>query len=139
MIGTRRSVLPRALRREVPRAHDVGREPGLGVGLEEVELAGERIADLTRELAPVVGRERAGQVEDLAVGGGRHVPAEVDAVEAEPARDREVLGGEIDEERTALVRRSRRARSASCEQRVADDDARDLPGAEDARAPRERR
>ena len=60
------------------------------------------------------------------------MPAEVDAVVAEPARDREVLGGEIDEERTALVG-ARTVPFGELEQRVADDDARDLPRAEDPR------
>ena len=49
--------LPPALRLEVRRVHLVRRELRLRVGLEEVELVGERIVDLRRELPPVVLRE----------------------------------------------------------------------------------
>ena len=52
--------------------------------------------------------------------------AEVDAVEAEPARDRDVLGGQVDEERAALVR-ARAVALGEREQLVGDDDTRDLP------------
>ena len=72
------------LRLEVRRIDLVRREPGFGVPLEEVELVGERILDLARELPPVIGRERARAVEDLAEGRRRHVPAEVHAREAQP-------------------------------------------------------
>ena len=93
--------------------------------------------DLPRERPPVVLREAAGQVEDLAEGGRRHVASEVDAVEAEPARDRDVLGGQVDEERTALVR-ARSVALGEREQLVGDDDSRDLSLVEGAcRRPRE--
>ena len=63
--------------------------------------------------------------------------AEVDAVEAEPARDRDVLGGQVDEERTALVR-ARAVALGEREQLVGDDDSRDLSLVEGARRrPRE--
>ena len=52
--------------------------------------------------------------------------AEVDAVEAETARDRDVLCGEVDEERAALVR-ARAVALGEREQLVGDDDAGDLP------------
>ena len=117
--------LPLALRVEVRRVHLVRRELRLRVGLEEVELVRERIVDLRRELPPVVAAERAGPVEDLAEGGRRHVAAEIDAVEAEAARDRDVLGRQLDEEGSALVR-ARAVALGEREQLVGDDDSGDL-------------
>ncbi len=58
--------------------------------------------------------------------------AEVHAVEAEAARDRDVLGSLIDEERSTLVR-ARAVALGECEQLVGDDDSRDLSLVEGAR------
>ena len=58
--------------------------------------------------------------------------AEVHAVEAEAARDRDVLGRLVDEEGPALVR-ARTVALGECEQLVGDDDSRDLPLVEGAR------
>ena len=120
--------LPAALGLEVLRVHDVRRQLRLRVGLEEVELVRERELDLLRERPPVVFREAAGQVENLAEGRRRHVASEVDPVEAEAARDGDVLGGQVEEEGTALVR-ARSVALHECEELVRDDDARDpAPG-----------
>jgi hypothetical protein len=77
---------PLPLRLEVGRAHDVGREPGLRITLEEVELPWTRELDLVCELAPVLRAEGVGAVDDLAERLRRHVAAEVDAVVAEATR-----------------------------------------------------
>ena len=94
--------------------------------------------DLPRECPPIVLREAAGEVEDLAEGRGRHVASEVDAVEAETARDRNVLGGQVEEERSPLVRACTVA-FREREQLVRDDDPRDLPRVEGTRGGGERR
>ena len=60
------------------------------------------------------------------------MPAEVDAVEAEPTRDGDVLGGKVDEERPAAVG-ARAVALGELEQLVANHDARDLPAVEHAR------
>ena len=124
-----------SLRVEVRGVHLARRELRLRVGLEEVELVRDRIVDLRRELLPVVAAERGGLVEDLAEGGRRHVAAEVDAVEAKTARDRDVLGRLVDEERTALVR-ARAVALGECEQLVGDDDSGDLSLVKGARCRR---
>src|SRR5206468_10066194 len=93
-----------AFRLDVGGVHFVGREVRLGVPLEEIELVCKGVLDLPRELPPVIRCERAGTIEDLAERRGRHVAAEVDARETEPARDGNVLGGQLDEEAAALVR-----------------------------------
>ena len=118
---------PSALRLEVGGVHALGREAGVRLFLEEVELAGQRVPELAHERAPVV-REGRREVENLAERLGRHVPAEVDAVVAEPAHDRDVLRGQLDEERQALVG-ARALPLRELEQRVAHDDARDLAAA----------
>ena len=95
--------LPLRLRVEVRSVDHVGRQLRVRVALEEVELVRERILDLRRERAPVVRRERLGALEDLAEPRRRHVPAEIDAGEAEPARDRHMLCRQLGEELAALV------------------------------------
>ena len=108
-------------------------EPGPRVGLEEVELVGVGEPDLAGELAPVVGRVarrpgRGSRRRSSAV----QVAAEVDAAEAEAAGDRDLPGGEVDEERAPLVR-ARAVALGQREQLVGDDHARDPPGVEHAR------
>src|SRR4029079_3125371 len=82
---------PPPLRLEVGAVHGVGGEACVGVGLEEVDLAVDRVAQLRYERSPVVRRKAAGEVDDLAEGGGRRVAAEVDPAEAEAAGPREGL------------------------------------------------
>ena len=127
--------LPLALGLEVLRIHLTGRELRVRVGLEEVELVRDRVVDLRREGPPVVAGERRRLVEDLAEGGGGHVAAEVHAVEAEAARDRDVLGSQIDEERSTLVRACTLPLGER-EQLVGDDDSRDLSLVKGARCRR---
>jgi hypothetical protein len=103
---------PTSLRLEVGRVHDVGRETRLRIALEEVELPRTCELDLVRERAPVVRPERLGAVDDLAERLGRHVAAEVDAVEAEAANHGKVLRREIDEEALTLSASRRGARPA---------------------------
>ncbi len=97
-----------------------------------MELVRERELDLARERAPVVRRERSRALDDLAELLRRHVTAEVDAVEAEPARDGDVLRRHLDEERAALVG-ARRVPLDQREQLVGHDDAGDLARVERAR------
>ena len=106
---------PAALRLEIRLVDAVRGEPRVRVGLEEVELVLERELDLARELAPVA-REGLRALENLAEAGRGHVAAEVDAVEAQAARDGDMLGRELDEEGPAVVgdllRGAPRARAA---------------------------
>src|SRR5439155_12459971 len=82
--------LPPSLRLEISGVHLVGREPGVRVRLEEVELVVEGELDFPRKPAPVPRAERSRPVEDLAERCRRHVTAEIDAVEAEAACNRDV-------------------------------------------------
>ena len=84
-----------------------------------------------RERAPVVRPERLGTVDDLTERLGRHVAAEVDAVEAEAANHSKVLRREIDEEGAPLVG-ARAVSFGQGEQLVGDDDAGDDPAVEGA-------
>jgi hypothetical protein len=96
-----------SLRLQVRTVHDVGRETGLAITLEEVELARTRELDLACELAPVLRAEDVGAIDDLAEHLRRHVAAEVHALVAEPTHDGEVRRREIHEEGAALVRAGR--------------------------------
>ena len=99
-----------------------------------MELVRERELELAREGTPVVRRERVGAPEDLVVVGRLEVAPDVRAPEPEPAGDRDLLRGQLEQERTAAVFR-RRLPLDELEQLVRDDRPRDPAGGEDLRRP----
>src|SRR5207249_1491210 len=108
------------------------REPGVRVRLEEVELVVAGELDFPRKPAPVPRAERSRTVEDLAERCRRHVTAEIHAVEAEAACNRDVPRSELHEEGSALVP-ARGLALDELEQRIVDRDARNRAPAKRAR------
>ena len=61
-----------------------------------MELVGERVLDLVRELAPVVARVASAVSRIVVVVGDAQVAAEVGAAEAEAASDRDLLRRQLE-------------------------------------------
>ena len=105
------------------------REAALWISLEPVELVGERELDLLRERAPVVGGIGIRGREDGVELFETRLASEIDTAKAEPARDRNLLGSQVEEERAIPL-------LGQGEQLVCDDDAGDPSGVEDPCRPR---
>ena len=94
-------------RRQVAAIHLVAVESRRTIGLEVIEGGRLRELQFRREQAPVIGREALGDLEDPRDLGRLPVARQVDAGEPEAAGDRDLLRGELQEERPALVGRRR--------------------------------
>ena len=108
----------------------VGGKPR-AVALKRLEGTGLAKAHVRNKRAPVIGRMRIGHLQHAGNFQGITVARDVDALVAEAARDHQLLGGKLKEERAALVGRLGLL-FGNCEQRVGDHAARDLAGVERA-------